>query len=91
VLLAAWGVAKPVFVSPSPTGITLDAAGNIYVANTPQSVIEKFGPTGALLSTWGFHGSYSGQFHHPGGIAVDGRGAIYVADTDNHRIQKLAT
>jgi sugar lactone lactonase YvrE len=89
VLLASWGVPKPVYDAPSPAGIALDSAGNIYVANTPQSVIEEFGPDGRLLSTWGLHGSYPGQFHHPGGIAVDPTGMIYVADTDNHRVQKL--
>src|SRR5579872_4894771 len=89
VLLASWGNPTPTYSSPSPAGITLDSAGNLYVANTPQSVIEEFGPTGTLLRTWGFHGSYPGQFQHPGGIAVSPNGTIYVADTDNHRIQTM--
>lgn len=89
VLVASWGFPLPLFEA-SPAGIALDSTGNIYVANTPQDFIEKFGPDGRPLNSWGFPGSYSGQFHHPGGIAVDANGALYVADTDNHRIQRLA-
>lgn len=89
VLLASWGVPQPVYASPSPAAITLDSAGDLFVADTPQSVIEEFGPSGTLLGRWGFPGSYPGQFHQPSGIAFGRTGTIYVADISNHRIQKL--
>lgn len=91
-LLASWGAPKPSLageIVPNPAGITLDAAGNIYVADTPKNVVKEFGPGGTLLQVWGGAGSYAGQFHHPGGIAVAPDGTIYVSDTENHRMQRL--
>jgi DNA-binding beta-propeller fold protein YncE len=91
-LLASWGAPKPSLpgqILPNPTGITLDAAGDIYIADTPRNVVQEYGADGKLLHVWGGAGSYSGQFHHPGGIAVAPDGTIYVSDTENHRVQRL--
>jgi DNA-binding beta-propeller fold protein YncE len=67
----------------------VDAAGDLYIADTLQNVVQEYGPDGTLLHTWGGAGSYVGQFHHPGGIAVAPDGTIYVSDTENHRVQRL--
>jgi DNA-binding beta-propeller fold protein YncE len=91
-LLASWGAPKPSLpgeVIPNPAGITLDAAGDVYLADTPQNVVQEYGPGGTLLHVWGSAGSHAGQFHHPGGIAVAPDGTIYVSDTENHRVQRL--
>jgi tripartite motif-containing protein 71 len=91
-LLASWGAPKPSLpgeIVPNPAGITLDAAGDVYIADTPQNVVQEYGPSGTLLHVWSAAGSYAGQFHHPGGIAVAPDGTIYVSDTENHRIQRL--
>ncbi|HEX8919584.1 MAG TPA: NHL repeat-containing protein [Chloroflexota bacterium] len=91
-LLASWGAPKPSLpgeIVPSPAGITLDAAGDVFIADTAQDVVQEYGASGALLHVWGTAGSYSGQFHHPGGIAVAPDGTIYVSDTENHRVQRL--
>jgi tripartite motif-containing protein 71 len=91
-LLASWGAPKPALVEwgfPSPAFITLDAAGDIYMADTLQNVVREYGAGGTLLHIWGGAGSYAGQFHHPGGIAVAPDGTIYVSDTENHRVQRL--
>ena len=91
-LLASWGAPKPSLpgqIVPNPAGITLDAAGDVYLADTPQDQVQEYGPSGTLLHVWGRAGSYAGQFHHPGGIAVTPDGTIYVSDTENHRVQRL--
>src|SRR5439155_25652794 len=75
----------------SPTGIAVDASGNILVADTGNGRIEKFSPNGTFVSTIGMKGSGHGQLGEPNGIAVDRAGNIYVAEVgSNHRVQKLA-
>jgi DNA-binding beta-propeller fold protein YncE len=74
----------------SPAGIAVDKTGNVLVADTNNSRIEKFSPTGTFLIVLGTKGSGQGQFRAPNGIAVDSSGNIYVADAVNHRVQKLA-
>src|SRR5262249_22680272 len=58
-------------------GITTDAAGNVYVADSGNNRIQKFTSTGALLAVWGSSGSGPSQFDYPGAIAVDSS-AVYV-------------
>jgi len=74
----------------SPTGIAVDANGNILVADTNNGRIQKFSPTGAFLSSMGIKGTGYGQLGAPNGIAIDRAGNIYVADASKHRVEKLA-
>jgi sugar lactone lactonase YvrE len=74
----------------SPTGLAVDAKGNILVADTNNGRIEKFSPTGTFLSTLGTDPIGHGQLGHPNGIAIDGAGNVYVADVSNHVVEKLA-
>jgi DNA-binding beta-propeller fold protein YncE len=75
----------------SPTGIAVDGSGNVLVADTNNSRIEKFSPTGTSLAILGSKGSGQGEFRAPNGIAVDGAGNTYVADAANHRVEKLSS
>jgi uncharacterized protein (TIGR03663 family) len=72
-----------------PRGLAFDAAGNVYVTDTGNKRVQKFGPTGQFLQAWGGGGIVPGAFEEPVGIAVDAAGNIYVADTWNRRIQKF--
>ena len=83
----------------SPTGIAVDSAGNIYVADTGNVTIRKVTPTGGVSTLAGFAG-LSGvvdgtgnavRFTTPYGVAVDGAGNVYIADTGNHTIRKGVT
>ena len=81
----------------TPSGIAIDDAGNLYVADTGNHAIRKVTPQG-LVSTLagnGMAGSADGQgaaaqFNGPVGIAVSGDGVVYVADTYNDRIRRIA-
>jgi DNA-binding beta-propeller fold protein YncE len=82
-----------------PSGLALDAQGNLYVADTLNHRIQKFDSNGHFLMTWGSEGSGEGQFNFiygdpahnlaVGGVAAGGDGNIYVADGGNARIQKF--
>ncbi len=71
-------------------GITVNAAGEVYVADSGYSRICRFSSTGAFIRYLGSGGSGNGQFNNPSGIAVDSAGNVYVADWGNKRVQKLA-
>jgi len=67
-----------------PTGVAVDAAGNLYVSdgasNTVQELPAGAGP-GSEPVTLGFTGLSS-----PSGLALDASNNIYLADTGNNRI-----
>lgn len=73
-----------------PGGISVDAQGNVYVADAGNNRIQKFSNAGAFITKWGTFGAGDGQFSGPRGVAADEQGNIYVADTTNQRIQKFS-
>ena len=73
-----------------PTGIAIDAGGNVYVTeSTTNHRIQKFDSSGTFITKWGSFGPGDGQFSIPHDVAVDASGNVYVADTGNARIQKF--
>ncbi|MEO8886979.1 MAG: putative Ig domain-containing protein, partial [Mucilaginibacter sp.] len=80
-----------------PDGITIDAAGNLYVGDEQNQLVRKITP-GGLVSTLagnnGIAGSANGtgtaaSFSTPRGVAVDATGNVYVADQGNNMIRKI--
>lgn len=82
----------------TPSGLAMDDAGRIYVADTGNNAIRRIAPDGSVTTLAGGQGSgdadgRAGEAHFAGpiGIAVDAKGEVYVADTYNHRIRRIAT
>ncbi|MFQ5648450.1 MAG: NHL repeat-containing protein [bacterium] len=75
-----------------PTGITANARGDVYVADTGNHrIVRLFNPKQALnfVRAIGGRGALPGQFMAPQGIAMDSHDMVYVSDTGNQRIQVL--
>jgi DNA-binding beta-propeller fold protein YncE len=73
-----------------PVDVTLDGAGNVYVADVANAHVEKYGPDGRHLLTIGEKGQQKGQFTAPRSVAVDSAGRIYVGLGDDFLIQRFA-
>ena len=82
----------------TPSGVALDAAGTVFVADSLNHRIRKMA-SGGVVTTIAGSGvaafadgtAATASFNAPAGIAVGTAGAIYVADTNNHRIRKVAS
>lgn len=73
--------------SHSEGGVAFDQAGNIYVADTGNFRIQKFGPDRTFITSWGSEGAGNGQFRRPIDVAVDGQERVYVSDEELGTIQ----
>jgi len=82
-----------------PQGLTIDASGNLYVADTNNHTIRKVVSSTGVVTTLaglaGNAGSADGlgslaRFNFPSGLAVDSAGNLYIADTDNHTIRAVS-
>lgn len=70
-----------------PSGLAVDAEGNLYVCDTLNNRIEVFDADGKFISTYGKNGDGPGYFARPKGIAIDSDGHIWVADGVQDRVQ----
>lgn len=81
----------------NPYGVAIDAAKNVYVADTLNHTIRKITPGGAvstLAGQAGQSGSANGtgnaaRFNFPVGIGVDAAGNVYVSEVINSTIRKI--
>ena len=85
-----------------PVAIAIDSAGNLYIADSNNSVIRKVTASTGIITTIAGQGptaaNYSGDggpaifahINHPKGVAVDAAGNVYISDTFNQRIRVVS-
>ena len=83
----------------SPESMTVDEAGNLYIADDANNRIRKVAAGTGIITTHagngtaGYNGdglgATSGEINSPQGVAADGVGDLYIADYGNNRIRKL--
>ena len=82
----------------SPTNITFDAAGNLFIADNGNDRIRKLDKNGIITTvagngTVGFAGdggpATAARLNGPGSIAFDTAGNLYIADGGNNRIRRI--
>ena len=83
-----------------PTALAVDAAGNLYIADTENFRVRKIAAAGGVITTvagngrQGFSGdggaATAASIDSPSGLAVDADGNLYIADTHNHRVRRVA-
>jgi hypothetical protein len=90
----------------TPTNISFDAAGNLYIADQGNNRIRKVNTSGIISTVAGYgsagsccSGGYggdggpatAGQLNGPSAIAFDVAGNMYIADELNNRIRMVNT
>ena len=82
----------------TPSGLAIDEAGNVYVADTGNNRIRKISTRGVVSTiagdgTAGYADGPAPQakFDGPIGVAVDKAGNILVADTYNDRVRLISS
>jgi sugar lactone lactonase YvrE len=82
-----------------PTGLAVDASGELFIADNVNYVIRKVGTNGIITTAagGGTNGLGDGgpasnaQLYNPCGVAMDASGNLFIADLDNMRIRKIGT
>lgn len=88
-----------------PNSLTVDAAGNVYIADAHNNVIRKVSTSGMISTVVGngynagtTHGGYSGdggpaaaaELYYPESVAFDGAGNMYIAELYNNVVRKVS-
>jgi sugar lactone lactonase YvrE len=83
----------------NPTGVALDAAGNLYIADAGNDVIRQVSVSGTITTFAGNNNvGYSGDggaptsasLNNPVAVAVDSAGHVFIADAGNNVIREVS-
>jgi hypothetical protein len=86
----------------SPSGVAVDSAGNIYIADTGNNVVRKVAAGTGIISVfaggqYGYPGNIgdggpatSAALSNPYGLAIDSAGNLYIADYSDQAIRKVS-
>ncbi|MBD1367388.1 gliding motility-associated C-terminal domain-containing protein [Mucilaginibacter sp. ZT4R22] len=67
----------------NPRGLTIDANGDIYVADQANNVVRKITPDGTVSTI-------AATFSTPTGVDIDADGNLYISDSSNGAIRKIS-
>jgi sugar lactone lactonase YvrE len=83
----------------APNSVATDAAGNLYIADATNNLIEQVSPAGQIVVLAGGGGTVpsataeaatSAKLSNPAGLAVDASGNVYIADAGNKLVEQLS-
>ena len=92
------GLATAAKLSAAQADVTVDAAANIYIADSGNHRVREIdAATGIISSAAGTSAGYGGdgglatqaELNYPRGVAVDVSGNLYITDNLNHRVRKI--
>jgi uncharacterized protein (TIGR03437 family) len=81
-----------------PTGVAVDSAGNLFIADYMNERVRKVTPAGTISTvagtgTGGFNGdggpATSAELWSPTGVAVDSAGNLFIAELTGYRVRKV--
>ena len=82
-----------------PTGVAVDANGNLYIADSENRRVRRVDTTTGIINTIAGTGEYGysgnggpaaeAEFGYPEGVAIDVEGNLYVAETGNNRVRRV--
>jgi sugar lactone lactonase YvrE len=84
----------------SPSGVTVDGGGNLYIADSANNRVRKVAGSGIITTvagtgTAGYYGdggpATNAQLQNPDGVALDADGNLYISDSGNQRIRRVNT
>jgi len=82
----------------APSGVAVDASGNLFIADTNNNRIRKVSASGVITTvagngTAGYSGDggpgASASLNNPYGVAVDAFGNLFIGDYLNNRVRKV--
>jgi sugar lactone lactonase YvrE len=88
-----------------PMDVAVDRAGNLFIADTWNSLIRKVDTNGTMTTVagyvtdgyilWGFGGdggaATTAELRFPSSVALDAAGNLFITDTANNRVRKVDT
>ena len=69
----------------APRAVTVDTAGNVYVADTGNNQVRRIDPLGTITTV-----DTGNALSGPRGVAVDRSGNVYIADTGNRLVRRVS-
>jgi streptogramin lyase len=73
----------------TPTGVSVDASGNVYVADNGHSAVKEIVAVNGTIPASPVVNTLGSGFSSPFTVAVDGSGNVFVTDYGNHAVKEI--